>query len=114
MYKLDLEKAEEPEIKSLTFVGSWRKQRSSRKTSVSLITLKPLTVDHNKLWKNLKEMEMPEHLTGLLRNWYVRQEATSLCKFCLVKAMIFPEVMCGCEPWTIKKAEHQRIDVFEL
>ena len=35
-------------------------------------------------------------------------------KVCLVKAMIFPEVMYGCESWTIKKAKHQRIDVFEL
>ena len=32
----------------------------------------------------------------------------------LVKAMVFPVVMCGCESWTIKKAEHQRIDAFEL
>ena len=35
-------------------------------------------------------------------------------KFCLVKAMVFPVVMYGCESWTIKKAEHQRIDAFEL
>ena len=35
-------------------------------------------------------------------------------KVCVVKAMVFPLVMCGCEGWTIKKAEHQRIDVFEL
>ena len=35
-------------------------------------------------------------------------------KVCLVKAMVFPAVMCGCESWTIKKAEHQRIDAFEL
>ena len=33
---------------------------------------------------------------------------------CLVKAMVFPVVMCGCESWTIKKAEHQKIDAFEL
>ena len=33
---------------------------------------------------------------------------------CLVKAMVFPVVMCGCESWTVKKAEHQRIDAFEL
>ena len=46
MYKLDLEKAEEPEIKLPTFDGSWNKQGNSRKTCtyVSLITLKPLTV----------------------------------------------------------------------
>ena len=37
-----------------------------------------------------------------------------LIKFRLVKAMVFPVVMCGCESWTIKKAEHQRIDAFEL
>ena len=35
-------------------------------------------------------------------------------KVCLVKAMVFPVVMYGCESWTIKKAEHQRIDAFEL
>ena len=37
-----------------------------------------------------------------------------LTKVCLVKAMVFPVVMYGCESWTIKKAEHQRIDAFEL
>ena len=37
-----------------------------------------------------------------------------LTKVCLVKAMVFPVVMNGCESWTIKKAEHQRIDAFEL
>ena len=35
-------------------------------------------------------------------------------KVCLVKVMVFPVVMCGCESWTIKKAKHRRIDVFEL
>ena len=54
------------------------KQESSRRTSTSasLTTLKPLTVDHNKLWKRLKEMKVPDHLTYLLRNIYVGQEAT--------------------------------------
>ena len=37
-----------------------------------------------------------------------------LTKVCLVKSMIFPVVLCGCESWTIKKAEHQRINAFEL
>ena len=37
-----------------------------------------------------------------------------LTKVCLVKAMVFPVVMYGCESWTIKKAEHQRTDAFEL
>ena len=69
MYKLDLEKAEEPEIKLPTFAGSRRKQVSSRKN----------------IWK-------------------VR----------LVKAMVFPVVMYGCESWSLKKVEHQRIGDSEL
>ena len=78
MFKLVLEKAEEPEIKLPTSAGSWKKQESSRKTSISaLLTMpKPLTVwDHSKLWKILQEMGIPDHLTCLLRNLYAGQEA---------------------------------------
>ena len=42
------------------------------------------------------------------------RDITLPTKVCLVKAMVFPVVMCGCESWTVKKAEHQRIDAFEL
>ena len=42
------------------------------------------------------------------------RDITLLTKVCLVKAMVFPVVMYGCESWTIKKSEHQRIDAFEL
>ena len=78
MFKLDLEKAEEPEIKWLTSTGSQQKQESFRKTSTSalLTTPKPLTVDHNKLLKILKEMGIPDHLTCLLRNLCADQEET--------------------------------------
>ena len=78
MFKLILEKAEEPEIKLPTSARSSQKQESSRKTSISaLLTMpKPLTVDHNKLRKILKEMGIPDHLTCLLRNLYAAQEAT--------------------------------------
>ena len=94
-------------------------------------------VDHNKLWKILKEMGMLDHLTFLWRNLYAGQETTVRTghgtkdwfqirkgvrqgcilsplkskditlstNFCLVKAMVFPVVMYGCEIWTIKKAE---------
>ena len=75
-----LKKAEEPEIKLPTSAVSWKKQESSRKTSISaLLTMpKPFCdfVDHNKLWKILKEMGIPDHLTCLLRNLYAGQEAT--------------------------------------
>ena len=61
MFKLDLEKAEETEIKCQHLLDQRKKQESSRKISVSaLLTMpKPLTVDHNKLWKILKEMGIP-------------------------------------------------------
>ena len=64
MSKLDLEKAEEPEIKLPTSVGASKKQESFRKTpTFALLTIpKPLSVDHNKLWKILKEMGIPYHL----------------------------------------------------
>ena len=97
-------------------------------------------MDHDQLEKILKEMGIPDHLTCLLRNLCAGQEATvrtghgttdwfqigkgvhqgcilSPCLFIkihLVKAMVFPVVMYGCESWTIRKAEHQRIDTFEL
>ena len=76
---LVLEKAEEPEIKLPTSAGSWKKQETSRKASISaLLTMpKPLTVWITiKLWKILKEMGIPDHLICLLRNLYAGQEAT--------------------------------------
>ena len=78
MFKLDLEKTEEPEIKSPTSAGSLKKQESSRKTSISaLLTMpKPLTVWITINWKILKEMSIPDHLTCLLKNLYTGQEAT--------------------------------------
>ena len=77
MFKLVLEKAEEPEIKFPTSAGSSKKEESSRKTSTSaLVTMpKPLTVNYNKLWKILKEMVIQDHLTCLLRNLCAGQEA---------------------------------------
>ena len=78
MFKLVLEKPEEPEIKLPTSTGSWKKQESSRKTPISaLLTMpKPLTVWITINWKILKEMGIPDHLTCLLRNLYAGQEAT--------------------------------------
>ena len=43
-----------------------------------------------------------------------RRDVSLITKVCLVKTMVFPVVMCGCESWTIKKAERRRIDAFEL
>ena len=78
MFKLVLEKAEEPENKLPTSARSLEKQESSRKTPISsLLTAKGFDcVDHNKLWKIMKEMGIPDHLTCLLRNQHAGQEAT--------------------------------------
>ena len=79
MFKLVLEKAEEPEIKLPTSVRLLNKQESSRKTATFALLITPKAfdcVDHNKLWKILKEMGIPDHLTCLLRNLYVGQEET--------------------------------------
>ena len=78
MFKLVLEKAEEPEIKLPTSTGSSKKQESSRNTSTSaLLTMpKPLTVWTTTNWKILKELGIPEHLICLLSNLYAGQEAT--------------------------------------
>ena len=78
MFKLVLEKAEEPEIKMPISAGSSEKQESSRKTSISALLTTPAfdCVDRNKLWKVLKELGIPDHLTCLLRNLYAGQEAT--------------------------------------
>ena len=84
MIKLDLEKAVELESKLTTSIGSSKKQESSRKTSTSALLIVPklLTVNHNKLWKILKQIStslpatLPDHFTCLLRNPYAVQEAT--------------------------------------
>ena len=78
MYKLNLGKAEELEIKLPTFIGSWRKQGNSRKTSTfaPLTTLKPLTVWITTNWKILQEVGISDHLTCFLRNLCTGQEAT--------------------------------------
>ena len=79
MFKLVLEKAEEPEIKLPTSAGPSNKQESSRKNSYFCLMDYAKGFDcvhHNKLWNILKEMGIPGHLTCLLRNLYAGQEAT--------------------------------------
>ena len=79
MFKLVLEKAEEPEIKLPTSVGSSKKQENSRKKNIYFCFIDYAkafdSVDHNKLWKILKKMGIPDHLTCFLRNLYADPEA---------------------------------------
>ena len=97
MFKLDLEKAEEPEIKLLASIGSSKKQENARKTDLCFIDYAKAfdCVDHNKLWKILKEMGTPDHLICLLRSLYAGQETTVRTR-------------CGKTDWfQIRKGVHQ-------
>ena len=79
MFKLDLEKAEELEIKLPTSIGSSKKTREFQKNIYFFFIDYGKAfdcVDHNKLWKILQELEIPDHFTCLLRNLYAGQEAT--------------------------------------
>ena len=79
MFKMDLEKAEKPEIKLLTFFGSSKNQEFQKNVYCFTDYAKAFDcVDHNKLWKILKEMGISDHLTCLLRNLYAGQEVTEL------------------------------------
>ena len=77
MFKLVLEKAHEPEIKLPTYSGPEKKQGNSKNIYFCLINYAKVfdSVDQNKLWKILKEMGIPGHLTCLLRNLYAGHEA---------------------------------------
>ena len=77
MFKLVLAKAEEPEIKLPTSTGSWKKQQFQKNIYFCFIDyIKAFdSVGHNKLWKILKEIGLPEHLTCLLRNLYAGHKA---------------------------------------
>ena len=78
MFKLDLEKAKEPEIKLPTSSRSSKKQEFQKNIYFCFVDYAKAfdCVDNNKLWKILQEMEIPDHLTCLLKNLYTGQEVT--------------------------------------
>ena len=78
MFKLDIEKAEEPEINCQHLLDHQKRRESQKNIYFCFINYAKAfdCVDHNKLWKILKEMGIPDHLTRLLRNLYAGQEAT--------------------------------------
>ena len=78
VFKLDLEKAEEPEIKLPSSIGSLKKQEFQKNIYFCYTDYVKAfdCVDHNKLWKILQEMGIPDHLTCLLRKLYTGHETT--------------------------------------
>ena len=96
-------------------ITSWQTHGQTMETGTDFIFLgSKITADgdcsheiRRRLLLGRKAMTNPD---SILKN----QDITLPTKVCLVKAVVFPVVMYGCESWTIKKAEHQRIDAFEL
>ena len=104
MFKLGLKKAEEPEIKLSTVAGSSKKQESFRKNIYFCFIdyAKAFDcVDHNKPWRILKEMGIPDHLMCLLRNLYAGQEAAVRTEHGTTWFQIGKGVCQGCilSPW---------------
>ena len=110
--KLNIQKAK---IMASGPITSWQTDRETMETVTDFIFLdSKITADgdssHEIKRRFLLGRKAMRNLDSILKS----RDITLLTKACLVKAMVFPVVMYGCESWTIKKAEHQRIDAFEL
>ena len=127
MFKHNLEKAKEPEIKLPKYAGSHKKQENSRKKKKIYFCFIDYSkafdcVEHNKLWKLLQEMGIPNHLTCFLRNLYAGQEATvrtghgtmdwfkigeGVCQGCILSPYLIYMQRTTCEMpgWVKHKAE---------
>ena len=103
MFKLDLEKAEKLEIKLPAFVGSEKARELQSNIYFSFIDYTKAfhCVDHNKLWKILKGMGIPDHLSYLLRNLYAGQESTIRTRHGTMDYFQIGKGVCqGCILWS--------------
>ena len=73
-----------------------------------------ITADGDRSYKIKRRLFLGRKVITNLDSIFKSRDITLPTKVHLVKAMVFPLVMCGCESWTVKKAEHRRIDAFEL
>ena len=102
-------------IMTSSFITSWQIDGEIEETVTDYIFLgSTITADgdhsHEIKRRLLLERKLMPNLESILKNRYISLPT----KVHLVKAVVFPLVMYGCESWTIKKAEHQKIDAFEL
>ena len=110
--KLNVKK---PTIRASGPITSWQIDEETVETVTDFIFLgSKITADgycsHEIKRHQLLGRKVMTNLDSILKS----RDSTLPTKVCLVKAMVFPVVMYGCESWTIKKAEHQRIDTFEV
>ena len=96
-------------------ITSWQIDRETVETVTDFIFLdSKITSDRNCSHEIKRRLLLGKKAMANLDSIFKSRDITLTTKVCLVKAMVFPVVMYGCESWTIKKAERQRIDAFEL
>ena len=96
-------------------ITSWQIDGETVETVADFIFLgSKITVDGNCSHEVKRCLLLGRKVMTKLDSILKSRDITLSTKVCLVKAMVFPEVMNGCESWTIKKAERKRIDAFEL
>ena len=94
---------------------SWEIDRETVETVSDFIFLgSKITADGDCSHEIKRHLLLGRKVMTNLDSIFKSRDITLPTKVCLVKAMVFPVVMCGCESWTVKKAERQRIDAFEL
>ena len=96
-------------------ITSWQIDGETMETLANFIFLgSQITADGDYSHKIKRHLLLGKKAMTNLDNILKSRDITLLTKFCLVKAIVFPAVLYGCESWTVKKAECQRIDAFEL
>ena len=96
-------------------ITSWKIDRKTVKTvSDFILGGSKITADGDFSHEIKRHLLLGRKVVTNLDSILKSRDITLPTKVCLVKAMVFPVVMHGCESWTVKKAEHQRIDAFEL
>ena len=110
--KLNLPKTK---IMASSSITSWQIARETMETGTDFIFLSSeITADGDCSHEIKRCLLLGRKVMTNLKSILKSRDITLPTKVCLVKAMVFPVVMYGCESWTVKKAEHQRIDAFEL
>ena len=96
-------------------ITSWQIDGGNVETVTNFIFLgSKITADGDCSYEIKRRLLLGRKAMTKLYNILKSRDITLLTKVCLVKTMVFPVVMYGCESWTVKKAEHRRINTFEL
>ena len=95
-------------------ITSWEIDEETVETAQTLFIWAPKSLQMVTAAMKLRRLFLERKVMTNLDSMLKSKDITVPTKVCLVKAMVFPVVMCGCENWTVKKAEHRRIDAFEV